>query len=90
MDYTVKENALIIKLDTKAKASLVFHVEGKRLYLDSTNTPEAYRGRGIGGQLIQAALDFAKSKGLKIVPVCSFSVEYFRKHAEHADQLWKS
>jgi hypothetical protein len=90
MDYLVKENALIIKLDSKASASLVFHVEGKRFYIDSTYTPEAYRGRGIGGQLMQAAMDYAKSRDLKIVPVCSFSVEYFKKHTEYADQLLKS
>lgn len=88
-DYSVKDSSIIIKLDEKAFANLVFHVEGKKIFLDSTYTPEKYRGRGIGGRLIQAALDYAREWELKIVPVCSFSVEYFNKHPEHSDQLWK-
>jgi predicted GNAT family acetyltransferase len=89
MDYEVSGNALLIKLDGKATARLGFHVEGKKMHLDSTYTPEKYRGKGIGGQLIHAGIDYAKKMALKIVPVCSFSVEYFKKHPEYADLLWK-
>jgi predicted GNAT family acetyltransferase len=89
MDYTVKDNALMIKIDEKSSASVMFHTEGGRLYIDSTYTPHAHRGKGIGGQLMQTALSYAKGRNLKIVPVCSFSVEYFKKHTEYANQLWK-
>ena len=89
MEYTVKDNALIIKIDPKASASVMFHTEGGKIYLDSTYTPHAHRGKGIGGQLMQGTIDYAKKKGLKIVPVCSFSVEYFKKHSEYANLLWK-
>jgi predicted GNAT family acetyltransferase len=89
MDYTAKESELIIKLDGKAIARLGIHVEGNKIHFDSTYTPEKYRGKGIGSQLIEAGIDYAKKKRLKIVPVCNFSVEYFKKHPEHADLLWK-
>jgi predicted GNAT family acetyltransferase len=89
MDYAVKENSLVIKLDGSATARLSFHVEGKEMHFDSTYTPEQHRGKGIGSQLIEAGIDYAKKMGLKIVPVCSFSVEYFKKHPEYADLLWK-
>jgi uncharacterized protein len=89
MDYEVTENALLIKLDGRATARLSYHMEERKMHLDSTYTPEKYRGRGIGSQLIQAGIDYAKKMALKIVPVCSFSVEYFKKHPEYADLLWK-
>jgi len=89
VDYTVKDNVLIIKIDEKASASVMFHAEGKKMYLDSTYTPHAHRGKGIGGQLMLAALDYAKKMGLMVVPVCSFSVEYFKRHSEYAGMLWK-
>jgi hypothetical protein len=89
MDYTVKENALLIKLGSRANAKLAFHVEGKKMHFDSTYTPQEFRGKGIGSQLMQAGIDYAKKMGFIIVPVCSFSVEYFKKHPEYADLLWK-
>lgn len=89
MDYTVKDDAILIKVEGRARAKLMFHVEGKKMHFDSTYTPEKFRGRGIGSQLMQAGIDHAKKSGLKIVPACSFSVEYFKKHAEYGDLLWK-
>jgi predicted GNAT family acetyltransferase len=83
MEFTVRDNAILIRLDKKSVANLVFHVEGKKMFLDSTFTPERYRGRGIGSELVKASIDYAEKNGLTIVPVCDFAVDYFRKHKEY-------
>jgi len=89
MEYEIKDNAIRIKLDNRNYANVTYHIEDDRIFLDSTFTPKQYRGKGIGGELMKAAMAYSKSKGLKIIPVCSFSVEYFKKHPEYNSLLHK-
>jgi predicted GNAT family acetyltransferase len=50
-----------------------------------TEVPEALGGRGIGSQLAKGALDQARGRGLKVVPLCPFIKGYIGKHPEYAD-----
>ncbi|MES2858650.1 MAG: GNAT family N-acetyltransferase [Pseudomonadota bacterium] len=50
-----------------------------------TIVPAAIGGRGIAGQLVQAALDHARGAGLKVVPSCSYADDWMRKHPEYQD-----
>jgi hypothetical protein len=52
-----------------------------------TYTPEAMRGHGAASQLIRGALDWARARGLKVVPECSFVAEFIARHPEYADML---
>ena len=52
-----------------------------------TGVPDAVGGRGIAAELTKFALDTARKDGLKIVPVCSYTAAYVRRHPEYADIL---
>jgi predicted GNAT family acetyltransferase len=52
-----------------------------------TYTPEPLRGRGAASQLVRGALDWARARGMKVVPECSFVAEYIAAHSEFADLL---
>ena len=54
-------------------AELVYRVVGDRLVLIHTEVPVALGGRGIGGRLVQAAVERAAADGLTIVPRCPFA-----------------
>lgn len=71
-----------IRLPDKSKAYLRYHIENGKLYLDATYTPENWRGKGLAKKLVEYALDHARKNGLKIAPVCSYSVYYFIKNPE--------
>ncbi|MDI9609690.1 MAG: GNAT family N-acetyltransferase [Candidatus Verstraetearchaeota archaeon] len=79
--------AFIIRLSPNSSAELAYHIEGNQMFLDSTYTPEEFRGRGLGAKLVEEAISYAKEKGLRVVPVCPFALEYFKKHPEHNDIL---
>ncbi len=52
--------------------------------LNHTEVPEALRQRGIGTQLIRAALAYAGFNQLKVVPVCPAVKRYLEKHPQAA------
>ena len=52
-----------------------------------TLVPEALRHHGIATQLIEAGIELARSRGLKIVPHCPFFRSYFAGHPELAGLL---
>lgn len=68
-------------------AILAYHLTGNTLFLDHTEVSPAIERRGVGSALAHAALEFARSKGLRVVPVCPFVADYLRKHREFQDLL---
>lgn len=52
-----------------------------------TEVPEAHEGKGIGTTLIRFALDSARERGLKVIPICPFFAAYMQKHSEVQDLL---
>ncbi len=55
---------------------------GATLHMVHTEVPREVEGRGIAGELVQAALDYAAANGLKVMPLCSFVRGYMRRHPE--------
>jgi predicted GNAT family acetyltransferase len=55
------------------------------IILPHTVVPEAFAGRGVGGQLARAALGYAREQGLEVVPTCPFIAAYITKHPEWHD-----
>jgi len=58
-----------------------------KIMFTHTGVPEAHEGKGIGTTLIRFALDAARERGLKVVPICPFFAAYMQTHAEVQDLL---
>lgn len=50
-----------------------------------TEVPPAAGGRGVAGELVRTALDFARAKGWKVAPLCSYAEAWMTRHPEYAD-----
>jgi hypothetical protein len=68
-----------------ATALLAYKEEGGTLYLIHTEVPAAMEGKGIGGQLAKAGLEYARQNGLKVVARCPFVTSYLQRHPEYQD-----
>jgi len=72
------------ELDTEhGTAVAIYRQQGDRAIFTHTEVPPADEGKGIGSQLVRAALDDTRRRGLKIVPACSFVAAFMRRHPEY-------
>jgi len=61
-------------------AYLVYERTDDALTLIHTEVPGTMRGLHVGDALVEAALEDARSAGLRIVALCPFVRAYMRKH----------
>jgi predicted GNAT family acetyltransferase len=68
-------------------AELVYRLRGERMVLLHTGVPDAMEGHGVGGELVRAAVGYAASQGLTVVPVCPFARAWLERHPDVAAQV---
>jgi uncharacterized protein len=59
--------------------------DGDVLTLVHTEVDPAFEGQGLGSALIAGALDDARARGKRIIPVCPFVRAYLQRHPEYGD-----
>jgi predicted GNAT family acetyltransferase len=64
-----------------------YKLGGNVITFTHTEVPKAARGRGIGSQLTEGALQAARARGLKVMPQCPFVRAYIDRHPEFRDLL---
>lgn len=60
-------------------------VDEKTLDFRRTFVPEALRGRGLASEIVRAALNHARTQGLRVIPTCSYVAATIRKDPSFAD-----
>ena len=84
--HAVRNNEQASRYEMQTEAGLAvleYMRDGKRLALVHTEVPRAVESRGLGAQLVKAALDDAMAQGLRIVPMCAFVRAYIARHPEY-------
>jgi hypothetical protein len=69
----------------EGEAYLNYRNEGKLLDLYSTYVPDNARGKGVAGELVEAALAYARENAYQIRPSCPYVAAYIERHPEHED-----
>ena len=59
-----------------------------KFIIDHTEVDDAFSGQGVGKQLVMAAVDFARAKQVKILPLCPFAKSVFDKDPSIEDVLF--
>ena len=70
-----------------ALAFLTYRVVGPRLVLIHTEVPDALEGRGVGADLVRAAVARAEADALTLVPKCPFVRAWLERHPGEADRV---
>jgi predicted GNAT family acetyltransferase len=50
-----------------------------------TEVDPTLEGQGIGGRLVQGALDDVRHQGLQVLPICPFVHAWMARHPDYAD-----
>jgi hypothetical protein len=66
---------------------MTFRHRGSVLSLVHTEVPPAHRNKGVGEAFVKAVLDFARSSGFVVRPICPFVVSYIRRNPEYLDAV---
>jgi len=59
-----------------------YRIAGDAFMINHTEVPPALGGRGIAGKLVAAAVTYARSAKLRVVPNCSYARTWLEKHPE--------
>jgi hypothetical protein len=46
-----------------------------------------FRGKGVAGQIVEAACRYARAGGLRVIPTCPYVAWWFRQHPDYHDLL---
>lgn len=77
-----------IEIEGKQEAEMTYTWAGTdRIIIDHTEVSDALRGKNAGKQLMMKAVEFARNKGIKIIPLCPFAKSVFQKTPEIRDVL---
>lgn len=58
-----------------------------RIIIDHTGVNDALRGKNAGKQMLMKAVEFARARNIKIIPLCPFANSVFQKTPEIRDVL---
>ncbi len=56
-----------------------------KFIIDHTEVDAQYNGLGLGKNLVEAAINFARKKGVKIIPLCTFAKATIQKNSDWQD-----
>jgi hypothetical protein len=89
-DVAVTDNQGDSRLEVREDgeiAQLLYRTRAGRLILVHTEVPEALEGRGLGGELVRAAIGKATTEGMTLVPLCPFARSWLERHQDEAAKV---
>lgn len=78
-----------IELDSKIEAEMTYVWSGNdKIIIDHTQVSDKLKGKNAGKLLVQRAVEFAREKHIKIMPLCPFAKAIFQKTPEYSDLIF--
>ena len=84
-----KKGVFFIEENGEVVAELTYVWSGEdKIIIDHTGVSEKLGGKGIGKQLVHKAVEMAREKQIKILPLCPFAKKVFDKTEDYKDVLF--
>lgn len=88
LEANEKNGAFHLEEDGTEKGLMTFVWAGSdKIIIDHTEVDSSSGGKGFGKMLVEAAVNTAREKGIKIIPLCPFAKKRIEKTPEFQDIL---
>jgi predicted GNAT family acetyltransferase len=74
-----------LTLDDRVVGWWEYRPAGESVIAAHTEIEPGHEGEGLGSALVSAALDGVRASGRTVIPNCSFTAAYIRRHPEYVD-----
>lgn len=82
------KGSFYIEIEGKQEDMMTFVFTGEdKIIIDHTEVNPGNEGKGFGKKMVIKAVEFAREKGIKILPLCPFAKSVFDKTPEYRDVL---
>ena len=81
--------AFFLERDGERLAQMTYTVAGTRVIIDHTDVDDRLRGTGMGRQLVDAAVQWARKENARLMPLCPYAKSVFDKTPDYSDVLVK-
>jgi predicted GNAT family acetyltransferase len=88
MAIQVKNNESEFRYEAAVEGGVAFaeyDLDGDVITFTHTEVPSEAEGQGVASTIVTFALDDARKRKLKVVPVCAYVVSYMKRHPEYDD-----
>ena len=87
-EQTTSKGSFYIEENGTRLAEMTYSRAGEHmLIIDHTDVSDTLRGQGVGKQLVEHVVEYARTHNIRIMPLCPFAKSVFQKHEELRDVL---
>ena len=73
-----------IEMQIGDQIAMVKYILGsKEIIFTHTEVPEAFEGQGVASKMAKVAVEYAKTSGLRIRPMCPYMAAWIKRHPEY-------
>jgi uncharacterized protein len=59
--------------------------DGDTIVMTHVGVYPEHRGSGVAGRITQTALEYAREKSLRVIPMCAYIATYIRRNPQYAE-----
>jgi predicted GNAT family acetyltransferase len=88
LEVNDRKGHFYISVNGKQEGIMTFVFAGSdKIIIDHTEVNPGNNGKGFGKKMVAKAVEYAREKNIKIIPLCPFAKKVFDKTPEFSDVL---
>ena len=87
INYQLEQQRVAAYKNDEEVGEMTFKDVGDYYIIDHTGVSNSVQGEGVGKNLVFTLVEHARSKGMKILPLCPFAKAEFKKNEAYHDVL---